>query len=186
MHRIELRNSSLESFQTRVHVNLRMVSFPWFRSKLDGTEYYKKPDKEGVVFDNPPSYAHGIASLFGAIDSPSGWRKDSNVAYAGTKTMDGKPMLTLRMTKKIYSDQIKDTIAYVDPASYQVARMDFDYLNGDVIVMTQTYRDQGGFSVVAARHLEIRRRVRAVADASYTTYQTNVAINDAVFKQQQK
>jgi outer membrane lipoprotein-sorting protein len=183
MRRIDARNATLASFQARVHVNLRLLSFPWLFSKLDGTEYYKRPDKHGVVFDRAPSYARGINSLFGAVDAPSEWRKDSNVAYAGVQNIGGKPMFALRMTKKIYSDQIKDTVAYVDPNTYQVMRMDFVYTNGDGITMTQIYKQEGAYSVVASRHLEIKRHVRAVADATYSTYKTNVAISDAVFGQ---
>ena len=184
MRHIDSRNASLSSFQTRVHVNLRMLSFPWFFSNLDGTEYYKRPDKHGVVFDHAPPYAKGINALFGAVDAPSEWRKDSNVTYIGEQNVGGKAMLALRMTKKIYSDQTKETLAYVDPQTYQVARMDFVYTNGDSIVMTQTFKQEGPYTVVAARHLEIKRHVRAVADATYASYQTNIAISDSVFKQQ--
>lgn len=184
MRHIDARNPGLNTFQTRVHVALKMTSFPWFFSNLDGTEYYKRPDKHGVIFDHPPSYAKGINSLFGAIDAPSDWRKDSNIVYDGEKAVGGKQMLILRMTKKIYSDQIRDTFAYVDPDTYQVARMDFNYTNGDQIVMTQTYKQQNGFNVVATRHLDIHRHVRAVANAVYASYETNVAVNDSVFEPQ--
>ena len=184
MRHIDARNPGLNTFQTRVHVNLKMTSFPWFFSNLVGTEYYKRPDKHGVIFDNPPSYAKGINSLFGAIDAPSDWRKDSNIAYDGQKTVDGKSLLALRMTKKVFSDQIRDTIAYVDPSTYQVVRMDFHYTNGDAIVMTQTYKQENGFNVVATRHLDIHRHVRAVANATYASYQTNVAVSDSVFQPQ--
>ncbi|MFN2449538.1 MAG: hypothetical protein ABR508_07075 [Candidatus Baltobacteraceae bacterium] len=182
MHAIDARNASLTTFQTRVHVNLRLLSFPWLFSNLEGTEYFKRPDKHGVVFDRAPSYARGINSLFGAVDEPSEWRKDSNVVFLGTRRIAGKPALVLRMTKKVYSDQVKDTIAYVDPRSYEVTRMDFNYTNGDAITMTQTYKNQGPYSVVTSRHLEIKRHVRAVADATYAAYQTNVAISDTVFE----
>ncbi len=186
MRRIDSRNPTLTTFQTRVHVDLRMVSFPWFYSKLDGTEYYKRPDKHGVVFDRSPSYAKGINSLFGAVDAPSEWRKEDNVTYTGEQSVNGKPLLVLRLTKKIYSDQIKDTLAYVDPETYQVVRMDFNYTNGDGIVMTQIYKPQGQYSLVASRHMEIKRHVRAVANATYDAYQTNVVISDAVFDASKK
>jgi len=184
VHRMEARNAGLDTFQTRVHVNLHMLTFPFYSPSLDGTEYFKKPDKHGVVFDHSPWWAKGIKSLFGAVDEPSEWRKDSNIAYAGDQTIGGKTLLVLRMTKKIYSDQTKDTLAYVDPASFEVVRMQFNYTNGDQITMTQTYKQQGPYAVVGTRHLEIKRRVHAVADATYAAYQTNVAVNDSVFTQQ--
>ena len=85
------------------------------------------------------------------------------------------------MTKKIYSDQIKDTVAYVDPATYEVVRMDYHYRDGGAITMTQTFKQEGPYTVVATQHAEISHRVRAVADATFGVYQTNVAVDDAVF-----
>lgn len=179
---IAARNPSLASYQARVHVDVHMLNFPWLSPKLDGTSYFKRPDKYEVVFDRVPSYAHGIDKLFGSIDDVAAWVKEWNIEYGGVQNVEGKALYALRMTKKIYSDQIKDTVAYVDPATYQVVRMDWHYRNGGTITMTQTYREQAGYNVVCAQHAEIAiPHVRAVADAAYGEYQTNVAVSDSVF-----
>ena len=180
--RIAARNPLLQSYQARVHVNVHMLNFPWLAPQLDGTAYFKRPSSYEVVFDRVPSYAHGINKLFGDIDDVAAWEKDSDIAYAGVQQVDGQTFFALRMTKKIYSDQIAETIAYVDPSTYEVARMDWHYRNGGTITMTQTYRQQGDYNVVAAQHAEIKiPHVRAVADATFGQYQTNVAVSDAVF-----
>jgi outer membrane lipoprotein-sorting protein len=182
IQRIEQRNPSLQSFQARVHVNVRMLSFPWLAPKLDGTSYFKRPDNYEVVFDRTPSYAHGIDKLFGDIDDPASWKRDSNIVFEGTQNVDGRALLALRMTKKIYSDQIKDTVAYVDSETFQVVRMDWHYRNGDAITMTQTFKDQGPYNVIATQHADIHRsRIHAVADSTFGTYETNVAVDDSVF-----
>ncbi|HEV3153488.1 MAG TPA: hypothetical protein VGZ02_06780 [Candidatus Baltobacteraceae bacterium] len=182
MSRIEARNPSLQSYQARVHVDVRMRSFPWLSPSLDGTAYFKRPDNYEVVFDRVPSYAHGINKLFGDIGDPSAWRRDSNVAFDGVQNVDGRPVLELRLTKKVHSDQLTDTVAYVDPSTYQVVRMDFHYTNGGTIAMTQSYRDQGQYNVIAAQHADIHiPHVRAVADATFGAYQANVAVSDEVF-----
>lgn len=179
---IAARNPSLQSFQARVHVNVRMLNFPWLSPKLDGTSYFKRPDNYEVVFDRVPSYAHGINKLFGDIDDVASWLKFWNISYDGVQNVDGHALYALRMTKKIYSDQIKDSVAYVDPSTFQVVRMDWHYRNGGTITMTQTYRQQGQYSVVSTQHADIHiPHVHAVADATYGEYQTNVAVNDAVF-----
>jgi len=179
---IAARNPALQTYQARVHVNVHMLNFPWLAPQLDGTSYYKRPNSYGVVFDRVPSYAHGINKVFDDVDNVAGWEKYCNISYEGVQAVDGHPMYVLRMTKKIYSDQLADELAYVDPSSYQVARMDWHYRNGGEITMTQTYRQQGQYSVVSQQHLDIHiPHVRAVADATYGQYQTNVAVNDAVF-----
>jgi outer membrane lipoprotein-sorting protein len=179
---IAARNPALQSYQARVHVDVHLHSFPWLSPQLDGTSYYKRPDSFEVVFDRVPSYAHGINKLFGDIDDVASWEKDCNIGYAGVQSIGGRPLFVLRMTKKIYSDQLAETLAYVDPSTYQVVRMDWHYRNGGTITMTQTYRQQGQYNVVAAQHADIAiPHVRAVADATYGQYRTNVAVNDAVF-----
>jgi outer membrane lipoprotein-sorting protein len=179
---IAARNPSLQSYQARVHVDVRMLNFPWLSPKLDGTAYFKRPDSYEVVFDRVPSYAHGINKLFGDIDDVASWQKYWNITYDGVQSIEGKPYFTLRMTKKIYSDQITDSVAYIDPSTYQVRRMDWHYRNGGTISMTQTYRQQGQYNVVAWQHAEIKiPHVHAVADAAYGAYQTNVTVDNSVF-----
>jgi outer membrane lipoprotein-sorting protein len=183
MQRMEQRNASLQSFQARVHVNTRMLNFPWLSPKLDGTSYFKRPDNYMVVFDRVPSYAHGITKLFGDTGDAIQWQKEWNVAFSGEQNVGGKRLLALTMTKKIYSDQINDRVAFVDPATFQVVRMDTHYRNGGTISMTQTFKTEGGYTVIATQHADINiPHVHAVADATYGTYQMNVAVADSVFR----
>ena len=180
--RINARNPALQSFQTRMHVQVRMTSFPFLSPHLDGTAYYKRPGNYEIVFDKVPFYAKGIDKLFANIADPNGWVGDSNIVYRGLQTVGGRSLIVLRMTKKIYSDQIKDTIAYVDPSNYQVVRMEWHYLSGGSIVMTQTYRTEAGYSVVSSQHADIHiPRVNAVADSGFDRYKTNVPVADSVF-----
>jgi hypothetical protein len=183
--RMLARNAGLESYEVRVHVHMH-TSIPFYSPNLDGTAYYKRPDDFAVRFDRVPGYMRSVQELFTNVGDPSGWEKDSNIVLAGTQELNGKPMLVLVLTKKIYSDQIKDTVAYVDPANYELPEMDFHYTNGQSIVMKQYYREENGYDVVVAQHVEGNRRIRATGDAQYDTYQTNVAVSDSVFNQQQQ
>ena len=74
----------------------------------------------------------------------------------------------LRLTKKIHSDILDHTLAYVDPPSYALVRMEWYYTSGGKITMSQQYRMQGFYSVLSQQHATIDiPHVRAVADASY-------------------
>jgi len=151
------RNPSLGSFQTRVHVRVRMLNFPFISLGLDGTSYYRRPDNYEVVFDRVPGYASGLKHVFADIADPASWERDWNVACTGLHSIDGRSLLQLQMTKKIP-------------------------FNGGSIVMTQTYKVEGSYWVIASQHADIQiPHVRAVADATYDSYQTNVALDDSVF-----
>jgi hypothetical protein len=177
------RNAGLASYTVRVRVHMRTV-IPFYSPNLDGTAYFKRPDNFALVFDHVPSYGKGFQKLFDDVGDPTGWEKDSNIKLQGMGQLDGKPMIVLVLTKKIYSDQIKDTTVYVDPATYELAEMDWHYTNGGSIVMKQSYREENGFSVVSQQHVDIRYRVHATGDSQYGPYQTNVAVSDAVFTKQ--
>lgn len=176
------RNPSLASFQTRVHVRVRMLNFPFVSLGLDGTSYYRRPDNYEVVFDRVPGYASGLKHVFAHIADPASWERDWNVACTGLHAIDGRSLLQLQMTKKIPSPSVRETDAFVDPASFSIARMEWHYFNGGSIVMTQTYKVEGSYWVIASQHADIHiPHVRAVADATYDSYQTNVALDDTVF-----
>ena len=170
------RNPSLQSYKARVHVDVRMLSFPYLAPKLDGTSYYKRPDTYEVVFDRMPGYAKGFQKIFDDVGDPGAWEKDQNVALDGTTTLWGHPMIVLRLTKKIHSTILDHTLAYVDPYSYALIEMEWYYTSGGKITMTQTYARKGSNYVLSSQHADIDiPHIRAVADASYNQYQTNVA-----------
>ncbi|HVN69851.1 MAG TPA: hypothetical protein VMU38_09410 [Candidatus Binatia bacterium] len=180
IERMSDRNPTLRSYKARVHVDVRMLNFPYLAPKLDGTSYYKRPDLFLVVFDRVPFYARGFQRIFNDIGSPRAWVKDENVSVNGIAYLDGRETIVLRLTKKIHSDILDHTLAYVDPSDYSLVRMEWYYTSGGVIAMTQTYRTQGMYSFVVQQHATIDiPHVRAVADSSYGTYETNVPVDGA-------
>jgi hypothetical protein len=169
------RNPTLQSYRSRVHVDVRMLNFPFLAPKLDGTTYFKRPNTYEVVFDRVPGYAKGFSKLFDDVGDPAAWEKDQNVSFVGPQTLDGRPMLVLRLTKKIHSDILDHTLAYVDPNTFALQEMEWDYTSGGKITMTQDYQAQDGYNLLASQHATIDiPHVRAVADATYADYATNV------------
>ncbi|HVS46953.1 MAG TPA: hypothetical protein VMS32_09830 [Verrucomicrobiae bacterium] len=176
------RNPSLQTFRSRVHVNVRMLNFPFLAPKLDGTSYFKRPDNYVVDFDRMPGYAKGFSKLFDDVGDPSSWGKDQNVVLDGRASLNGRTAIVLRLTKKIPSSILAYTLAFVDPKTYDLEQMEWHYTSGGTIVMTQTYRLQGTFAVISSQHATIDiPHIHAVADSTYGPYETNVAFADAVF-----
>lgn len=182
IRRMIASNPALLSYRARVHVAVHMLNFPYLSPDLDGTTYYKRPARYEVVFDSVPFYMKGFSRLFADMGQPASWESDQNVALLGTRVVNGQSMLVLRMTKKIHSDILDHTDAYVDPRTYELVRMEWAYRSGGSIVMTQTYRTQDGFRVPSEQHATIDvPHVHAVGDAVYASYQINVVVDDAVF-----
>lgn len=179
VQRIADRNPTLKSYRARVHVDIRMFSFPFLAPKLDGTSYFKRPDFYEVVFDRIPSYARGFQRLFDDVGNPRAWERDQNITVNGMAWVNGRLTIVLRMTKKIHSDILDHTLAYVDSDDYSLVRMEWYYTSGGKITMSQQYRVQGAYSVLSQQHATINiPHVRAAADASYGTYEMNVPIGN--------
>jgi len=171
------RNPGLKSYRARVHVDVRMYSFPYLAPKLDGTSYFKRPDFYEVVFDRVPGYARGFQRLFNDVGNPQRWEKEQNITVDGTAVLGTRSVVVLRMTKKIHSDILDHTLAYIDPSDYSLVQMEWFYTNGGKITMTQQYRLQGIYSVLSSQHATISiPYVHAAADSTYATYETNVPI----------
>jgi hypothetical protein len=177
IERMADRNPMLQSYRARVHVDVRMLNFPFLAPKLDGTTYFKRPATYVVVFDRVPGYARGFQKLFDDVGNPVAWERDQNITVAGTSWLDGRETIVLRLTKKIHSDILDHSLAYVDPSSYELVRMEWYYTSGGKITMSQQFGQQGMFSVLSQQHATIDiPHVHALADASYGDYQTNVPI----------
>jgi hypothetical protein len=176
------QNPSLSSYRARVHVALRMLNFPFLAPKLDGTSYFKRPDNYEVVFDRVPFYAKSFSKLFNDVGDPAVWERDHNITLEGTQNVNGRPSLVLYMTKKIHSTILDHAIAYVDPQTYELVQMEWHYTSGGTIVMRQSYREAGQYMVVSGQQVQINiPHVHAVGTSTYGDYQTNVAVDNAIF-----
>ncbi len=179
--RVEERNPSLTSYQGRMHVDLRMTTFPFIRQHLDGTTYYKKPSNYEVVFDKVPPLAKGFDKLFADVGDPANWEKRFAVTYQGERDYQGRKDLELRLVQRVRGMIDHETVL-VDPNAWAIDSIRYDYYNGGHITMTQTFRQVGGYSMLAEQNAEIAiPYAKAVAHGTYSDYKTNVAVDDAVF-----
>jgi hypothetical protein len=179
--RVEERNPNLSTYQGRMHVDLRMTSFPFVRQHLEGTTYFKRPSNYEVVFDRVPSLAKGFDKMFADIGDPSSWEKRFAITYEGERDYNGRKDIQLRLVQRVRGMIDHETVL-VDPNAWTVDSIRYDYYNGGHITMTQTFREVGGYSMLAEQDAEIViPYAKAVAHGSYSDYKTNVAVDDSVF-----
>jgi hypothetical protein len=176
------RNPNLESYEGRLHVQVKLTSFPYLHERLDGTTYFKRPSNYEVVFDRVPWYARGFDKLYTDVGDPAGWQRRFVVTYAGLQSYDGHSDVVLRMVQRVRGMIDHETVL-VDPGSWAIDEIRYDYYNGGTITMTQQFRDVAGYRLLAGQTAQIAiPHVHAVATASYDGYRTNVAIDESVFQ----
>jgi hypothetical protein len=179
--RVMERNPNLSSYQSRLHVNVRLISFPFIGQHLDGSTYFKRPANYEVVFDHVPSYAKGFEKLYSDVGDPSNWAGRFVISYRGTQAFENRTDLVLHMVQRVRGMIDHETVM-IDPGAWTIDQIRYDYYNGGVVTMTQHFADVGGYTMLSSQAAEIKiPHVHAVANGTYTDYQTNVAISDSVF-----
>ncbi len=182
LERVIERNPELNSFQGRMHVDLKLTSFPFLREHLDATTYYKRPSNYEVVFDRLPRYAHGFEKIYTDVGDPSNWAKHFVITYEGEVAYHNRQDLRLRMVQRVRGMIDHETVL-VDPEQFTIDQIRYDYYNGGHITMSQEFRQVGDYMLLATQSAEIAiPHVTATASGRYDAYQTNVAIDDAVFE----
>lgn len=179
------RNSALTTFQA--HIAIRLHSgIPFLNPTMEGITYFKRPDRYEVVFTKAPSYAKPFESLYSDIGDPAVWYKKFAYTLLGKRPYDGHEDLVLRLVERVRGSLDHEDV-FVDPQRWVIDEMQYAYYSGGHITVQQTYQNQGGFSLLDTQHAVIAMPPfpRARADASYSGYQINVAIDDSVFTEAQ-
>jgi hypothetical protein len=175
------RNPNLSSYQSRLHVDVRLISFPFIGQHLEGSTYFKRPANYEVVFDRVPSYAKGFEKLYSDVGDPSDWERRFAITYIGQQPFEGRSDIALHLVQRVRG-MIDHETALIDPSAWTIDQIRYDYYNGGVVTMTQHFAQVGSYTMLSAQTADIRiPHVRAVANGTYTDYQTNVAIGDGVF-----
>ena len=182
LERVIERNPSLGSYEGKLRVDLRMTSFPFYSTHLDGTTYYKRPANYEVVFAHVPRLARGFEKLFADVGDPSGWEKRFVITYAGEAPFRSRSDLVLHLVQRVRGMIDHETVL-VDPDAWTIDSIRYDYYNGGHITMTQSFADVGGYVMVVEQNAEIAiPYASAVAHGTYSDYKTNVALDDALFR----
>jgi hypothetical protein len=181
LERVIARNPDLSSYEGRMHLDIAMQSFPFLHQHLEATTYYKRPANYEVVFDHLPGYAHGFEKLYADVGDASNWDKRFVITYEGETAYESRQDLVLRLVQRVRGMIDHETVL-VDPTTFTIDQIRYDYYNGGHITMTQQFRSIAGYELLVAQRAEIAiPHVRATATGTYDSYQTNVALDDAVF-----
>lgn len=175
------RNTGLTTFQAHIAIRLH-TGIPFLNPALEGDTYYKRPDRYEVVFTKYPSWAKSFEALYSDIGDPAVWYKRFYYALNGTRTYKDHTDLVLRLTQRVRGE-IDHEDVLVDPRRWVIDEMEYVYYRGGHITVEQTYRQESGYSVLDTQHAVIAMPPfpRARADATYSGYRLNVAIDDSVF-----
>jgi len=177
--RMESVNPNLHAFTATMHAHVAMKSFPFLTADVEGTYYYKEPDKNKVVFTSSvPMVAQQFDKLYAHVDNPSQWEGKYVVT---TLSDDGRTAHFKLVPRK--RGNVVQIDATADDKSATVTSMRWSYENGGYAQMDNRYGRVDGNLVVESQsgHVE---EPGYTADISTTIdgYKINPVLSDSLFE----
>jgi len=175
--RMQKINAGLRSYEADFHVDVRMRSFLPLNPSLDGTAYYKQPDKNAIVFNTVPILAQQFKKIYPQLEPPSEWPK----LYDVTPIADDGTTAQFKLVRK-KEGRIDHVDVTADDRTATVTSMTYVYRDGGSVSFQQTYRAIGGNYVVATQTGKVDLpQYKADVASTFSNYRLNVAIDDHVF-----
>ncbi|HTJ24531.1 MAG TPA: hypothetical protein VMA36_00065 [Candidatus Limnocylindria bacterium] len=171
-------NAGLDTYQADVTVAVETHGPPFISPTLQGKVYFKKPDKNAVVFDTIPLLAQQAKHVVAQMEPPSEWPAIYDVTPAG----DDGTTASFRLVRK-KNGRIDHVDVKVDDKTATVTAMTYFYKDGGSVAFTQTYDDIGGNYVVKQQNGKVDiPHYNADVSSTFSNYKINVPVDDKVFQ----
>jgi hypothetical protein len=172
-------NAALHTYKATIHLDIELKTFPFLSPSLDGTAYYKKPDKEAVVFDTVPALASQFKKVYPRIDPPSEWP----ALYDSYVLGDADGSTTFRLIPK-KGGRVEHLDVKVDDGNATIAGYTWTYKDGGSVSFDQSYKSVGGNFLVDKQsgHVDLPS-YKADVTSQFSNYQINVVVADSVFEE---
>lgn len=167
-------NRGLHSYRARVHLDAAMTTFPYLHPVLDGTAYYKEPDRNAIRFDSVPAIASLFKNVFPRLPSPFQWPRLYHMSLLG----DQAGVTTLRLVPR-KEGQIERLDVSVSDETAVPTGYTFVYRNGGSVHFDQRVASRDGFYLVEGLNGKIDLpSFKADATASFRGYQPNIHVSE--------
>jgi hypothetical protein len=152
---------------------------------MDGTQYYKAPNRETMRLNNVPGLAKNFSNALRTMGSPEIWASTYAISLSGTTMHHAHLAYVLTGVPK-NGGNVKAVTMYVNAKTFVVESMTFAYNNGSSLGMELSRHGLSPYHfpttiVVNARFPGYSGQAQII----YGTYQINVPVSDAIFQQQQ-
>jgi outer membrane lipoprotein-sorting protein len=170
-------NASLRSYTADVHLEVALKTFPYISPALDGAVYYKKPDKQAVVFDTVPALASQFKKVYPRVDPPSQWMMLYSVAVLG----DDGSSSTFRLVPK-KNGRVDHLDVKVDDSTATIREYTWTYKDGGSVSFDQSFTSIAGNYLPDKQtgHVDLPS-YKADVTSAFSNYKLNVAVADSVF-----
>ena len=176
----------LQSYQVPVTIKGKVkVSFLTVPLAMDGTEYYKAPDKESMRLNNVPSLAKSFSNTVNAMGSPETWEATYDIALQGTTVHRAHHTAYVLVGTPKRPGNVKTMTMWVNTATYAIEAVDFAYANGSDLGLELSHHGPSMYHLPTSIVVNARfPGYSGQAQIIYGSYRLNVDVADSVFAQQ--
>lgn len=176
--RMQRVNAGVTTYQADVTVAVATHGPPYISPTLQGKVYFKKPDKNAVVFDTIPLLAQQAKHVVAQMEPPADWP----AIYDVTPTGDDGTTASFKLVRK-KAGRVAHVDVKVDDKTATVTGMTYYYTDGGNIAFTQTYDEIGGNYLVKQQNGKVTiPNYNADVSSTFSNYKVNVPVDDKVFQ----
>ena len=171
-------NGKLQSYTATTHVDIAMHSFPFLSPALDGTYYFKQPDKQAIVFNTVPALAKEFQKVYPRLDPPGSWVS----LYTISTFSSDATTTTLRLVPKKHG-RVAHLDVRVDNTTATPIHYTWSYEDGGSVDFDQQYAQINGNFLVKSESGKIDLpQYKADVTSTFSNFKLNVPIEDKVFE----
>ena len=193
LSRMAQNTKGLTSYEVPFHIDSHIKQGMFsVKVPLDGTRYFKVPDKSALKIPNVPSEAKELANVYSWLGTPQTWPSTYDITIASATPSGGLYELRATYKASATTHALLDKAAHstvdhilldVDSQTFDPVRASRFYQNGSTMFMTLTAGlVDGKYRLPQRESVDMKlpsHHIKALI--TYSTYQTNIPIPDATF-----
>lgn len=145
--KMEAARAGVEDVQAEARFSFRLsVKILPYSDTLNGTYFFKKPDRHRLDFPDAPSYLKSIPSMF-SWKLPSAEKYDA-VVTGPSEDGNGQPIYQLLFTSRNPSSKTSTITVLIDARKWRVISQDTLYRDGGSVLLAFAHHDDHGLPLL--------------------------------------
>jgi hypothetical protein len=175
--RLTQLNAQLRTYKAKLNVTVVLRTFLPLSKTLEGTVYYRRPDRQAVVFDTVPALAKEFQKVYPRIEAPVEWPRVFAISSLGSEG----GVTTFRLVP-LKHGRIVHLDVRVSESNATIAGYTWTYEDGGDVAFDQTFVEQSGFQLVSGQVGRVNLPAyKADVTSTIGGYQLNVPLADSIF-----
>lgn len=173
-------NPGLHSYTATLKAHVKLTTFPFLATDLEGTYYHKDPSLDKLdITSGLPGMAKQFSKLYPHLVPPQQW----NDVFVVSKTADDGKQTTYKLVPR-KNGNIDHIDAVLDDKTATVSSMRWNYNNGGTAEMKNAYSTINGHLVVTGQTGNVDEpNYKGDIESTLSDYRFNPKLPDSIFQE---